>query len=122
MYLRRSKDKDTIIVTPESKDAPEMEDFTIILRDQENGGIVLEMGNVEAVERISVADTETIKAVQALSDRGVGATARAVADALGKDRTTVYKRLTKLVEAGYLAATPISSTNNPTLVYTVVSQ
>lgn len=122
LYLRRSKEKDTIIVTPESKDAPEMDDFTIVLRDQENGGIVLEMGEMVAQERVSVADAETIRAVLEVTDRGVGATARIIADALGKDRTTVYKRLTKLVEAGYLTATPISSTNNPTLLYAVVSQ
>lgn len=122
LYLRRSKDKDTIIVTPESKDAPEMDDFTIVLRDMDNGGIVLEMGEVEKTERVSLADTEAIKAVADLMKRGIGATAKAVAEALGKDRSTVYRRLTKLVEAGYLEATPISNTSNPTLVYTVVSQ
>lgn len=122
LYLRRSKDKDTIIVTPESKDAPEMDDFTIVLRDMDNDGIVLEMGEVEKTERVSLADTEAIKAVADLMKRGIGATARAVAEALGKDRSTVYRRLTKLVDAGFLEATPISNTSNPTLVYTVVSQ
>lgn len=122
LYLRRSKEKDTIIVTPESKDAPEIDDFTISLRDQENGGIFLEMGDMEPVMRMSKGDADTIEAVQHLSDRGIGATVQAVAEALGKDRTTIQKRLTRLVEDGYLTAEAVSSSQNPTKIYKVVTR
>lgn len=122
LYLRRSKEKDTIIVTPESKDAPEMDDFTIMLRDTDNGGIVLDLGTVEAESRLSASDSDTIDAVQSVTDCGVAATVQTVAKHLDKDRTTVQKRLTRLVEAGYLTATAISSTNNPTKIYEVISR
>jgi hypothetical protein len=122
LYLRRSKDKDTIIVTPESKDAPEMDDFTIALTDTENGGIFLQMGDVEPESQLSPSDSDTIDAVQTISDRGIAATVQAVAKHLGKDRTTVQKRLTRLVEAGYLTSTAISSTSYPTKIYEVVPQ
>lgn len=118
LYLRRSKEKDTIIVTPESKDAPEMDDFTIVLRDQDNGGIVLEMGDVEVKESLNLGDKAAMEAVDTLVNRGVGATARAVAEVVGRDRSTTQTRLTKLAEAGYLVATPISDTPNATKIYT----
>lgn len=122
LYLKRSKEKDTIVVTPESKDTPEMDDFTITLTDTENGGIVLEMGDALPADHMTPADRAAIEAVQRITDRGIGATVQAVAEALGKDRTTVQKRLTKLVEAGYLDVTAISSTSNPTKIYTVGAQ
>lgn len=124
LYLNRSKDKDTIIVTPESKDTPEMDDFTITLEDQPNGGVFLQMGDVVASEQsaTSKADEAVIEAVERVTDRGVGATVQLIAEALGKDRTTVQKRLTKLVEGGYLECMAISSTNNPTKIYSVVSR
>ena len=122
MYLKRAKEKDTFVVTSESKDAPEMEEFTVTLQDQENGGMVLELGEIEPVDTRSKADVDVIDAVQGITDRGIGATARGVAEALGKDSTTVQKRLTKLVTAGYLAAMPISDVSNPTILYSVVSR
>lgn len=122
LYLRRSREKDTIIVTPESKDAPEMDDFTVALTDTENGGVVLEMGESLLVDQMTPADRVVIDAVQRITDRGIGATVQAIAEALGKDRTTVQKRLTKLVEAGYLECMAISNTNNPTKIYSVVTQ
>jgi len=121
LYLRRSKDKDTIIVTPESKDAPEMDDFTIVLRDQDNGGIVLEMGEVEAQDRMTVADRETIFVVQKITDMGTDATAKTVADTLGRDRSTVQTRLTRLVTAGYLSASATSDNPSAAKTYRVVA-
>lgn len=118
LYLRRSRDKDTIIVTPESKDAPEMDDFTIVLRDQDNGGIVLEMRQVEMMEKLSLGDKSALEAVDSLVGRGIGATAKAIAEAVGRDRSTTQTRLTKLVEAGYLMASAISDTLNATKIYT----
>jgi hypothetical protein len=122
LYLKRAKEKDTIIVTPESKDAPEMDDFTVVLKDQENGGMFLEIGDAPAAEQLSKGDAAVIEAVEEITARGVGATVKAVSDALGKDRSTIQARLTRLVKAGYLTATPISSTHNPTILYAVVSQ
>lgn len=117
LYLRRSKDKDTIIVTPESKDAPEMEDFTIVLRDQDNGGIVLEMGEVEVKATLTVGDKAVLDAIDDLAARGVGPTVKSVSEAVGRDRSTTQTRLAKLAEAGYLTASPISDTPNATKIY-----
>ncbi len=122
LYLRRSKDKDTIIVTPESKDAPEMDDFTVVLQDQDNGGIFLQVGDAEPVSRMSKADIEAIDAVRSISARGIGATVQAVAAALDKDRTTVQRRLTRLVEAGYLTSYAISDAPKATHIYEVAEQ
>lgn len=120
LYLRRSKEKDTIIVTPESKDAPEMEDFTIKLCDQDNGGITLEMGEVEKIETLSKGDVAVLEAVQAITNRGIGATTRLISEAVGRDRSTTQARLTRLVDSGYLTATAISDTPTATKIYTVV--
>lgn len=120
LFLKRSKEKDTIIVTPESKDAPEMDDFTVVLEDQENGGIFLQIGEVEPVVRMSKGDAETLEAVERITLRGIGATVQAVAKELDKDRTTIQKRLTRLVEDGYLVAEAISSSQNPTKIYKAV--
>lgn len=122
LYLKASKEKNTAIVTPESKDVPEMDDFTVTRIDQSNGGIVLQVGEAEAEDRLSKTDSEVIEAVRRITARGIPATVQLVAADLGKDRTTAQRRLTKLVEAGYLTATPISSTHNPTLIYEVVAQ
>lgn len=122
LYLKRSKEKDTIIITPESKDAPEMDDFTIVLADQDNGGVVLEIDDVEPVDTRSKADIDVMDAVQAITDRGIGATAIEVGKFLGKDRSTVQARLKRLAQAGYLTAKPISDTAYPTILYTVVSR
>lgn len=122
LYLQRSKEKDAITVTPESKDAPEMDDFSVSIEDQSNGGIVLQVGEAEPVSRLSKADAEAIEAVRNISARGVGATVQAVAAALDKDRTTVQRRLTKLVEAGYLTSYAISDAPKATHIYEVVEQ
>lgn len=119
LYLNRSKEKDTIIVTPESKDAPEMDDFTVILQDQDNGGIFLQVGDIEPVVRIPKGDQDVIDAVRALAARQIGATAKSVAEMLGKDRSTVQARLKRLAQGGYLAATPISDGPFPTILYAV---
>jgi hypothetical protein len=119
LYLRRDKQKDTIIVTPESKDAPEMDDFVVKLTDIDEQSVVLELGEIEAKESISVADAETIRAVQEITDQGIGATAKAVAEALRRDRSTVQTRLTRLVSAGYLIANAISDAPSATKIYTV---
>lgn len=122
LYLKRAKEKDTIIVTPESKDAPEMDDFTIVIADQENGGVVLEIGDVEPVAQLTKGDADAIGAVRTISARGIGATVQAVAGHLGKDRTTIHRRLTRLVEAGYLTSYAISDTPKATHIYEVVEQ
>ncbi len=122
LYLKRSKDKDTIIVTPESKDTPELDDFTIALTDTENGGICLEIGEAPTKSTLSRADEEVTDAVQSLNDRGIGATAMEVGKLLGKDRSTVQARLKRLATAGYLTATPISDSPTPTILYKAVSR
>lgn len=120
LYLRRSKEKDTVIVTPESKDAPEMEDFQFVITDTANGGVVLEVGDVEPAVRMSKGDADAIEAVRRITARGIAATVQLISQELDKDRTTVQKRLTRLVEDGYLTSTAISSSQYPTKIYEVV--
>lgn len=122
LFLKRSKEKDTIIVTPESKDAPEMDDFTIVLQDQANGGIFLQIGESAPAENLSKGDADAIDAVRRITKHGIGATVQAVAKELDKDRTTIQRRLTKLVEAGYLTSYPISDAPKATHIYEVVEQ
>lgn len=123
LFLKRSKDKDTIIVTPESKDAPEMDDFTITLEDQKNGGIFLQIGDAEPSKgTLSKGDQDVLDAVQGLEIRGVAATAMEVGKLLNKDRSTVQARLKRLATAGYLSATPISNEPFATIIYGTVTQ
>lgn len=122
LYLRKGKDKDSMIVTPESKDAPEMDEFTVLRQDQPNGGVLLQLDDAPVVEHMPKGDVAVIEAVEAITRRGIGATVRAVADELGKDRSTIQARLTRLVKAGYLTATAASSAHNPTIIYALVSQ
>jgi DNA-binding MarR family transcriptional regulator len=100
-----------------------MDDFMVALTDTENGGVFLQMGEIEAPSpQMTRGDQDVIDAVQRVTDRGIGATARAIADDLNKDRSTVQARLKRLVTAGYLAGTPISDAQFPTILYTVVMQ
>lgn len=117
LYLRRGKEKDTIIVTPESKDAPEMDDFQFTIEDQPNGGVILQIGEVAIKGALTLGDTAVLEAVDTLTHRGIGATTKAVAEAVGRDRSTTQTRLTRLVESGYLTATAISEVSNATKIY-----
>lgn len=122
LYLRPGKEKNQMIVTPESKDAPELDDFTVTIEDQENGGVLLQMGEVEQETRMARGDIDVLDAVTRLVTRGIGATVRAVADDLGKDRSTIQARLKRLTKDGYLNAMPISDEPFSTILYTVVSR
>lgn len=122
LYLRRAKEKDTIIVTPESKDSPELDDFQFTIMDQPNGGVVLQVGDVESDARLSKGDQEVMDAVERITMRGIAATAKSVGDELGKDRSTVQARLKRLAKAGDLDAVPISDEPLATIIYTVVSR
>lgn len=102
LYLRKSTAKHTFIVTPESKDAPEIDDFTVKLIDLENGGILLEVGSVSPQERVSKLDGDIVKAVEKLTQDGLDATVQRIADAVGRERSGVSKRLKALVEDGIL--------------------
>jgi hypothetical protein len=121
LYLRRSKEKDTIIVTPESKDAPEMDDFTITLQDQENGGIFLEMGTVSPSERASKADAAILDAIHVIGSKGMDATVQRIVDEVKKERSGVQKRLTALVESGYLEADEVQIGRTYAKIYTTVT-
>jgi hypothetical protein len=122
LYLQRSKEKDTIIVTPESKDCPEMDDFTVALTDMDNGGIFLQRGEVPAQESMTKGDREVVDAVERITQRGIGATAKSIAVELDKDRSTIQARLKRLAQAGYLDGMPISDEPLATIIYTVKAQ
>lgn len=122
LYLKRSKEKDTIIVTPESKDSPELDDFTVVLTDTDNGGLVLQIGDAPEQSTISKGDEAVVEAVRAVTKRGIAATAMEVGKLLGKDRSTVQARLKRLATAGFLTATPISDEPFATIIYAVVSR
>jgi hypothetical protein len=122
LYLRRAKEQHTIIVTPESKDAPEMDDFTITLADTEDGGMFLQVGEHEPEARMPKGDRDVIDAVERITARGEPATVRAVVAELGKDRSTIQARLKRLTQSGYLDGVPISDEPFATIIYTVRSQ
>lgn len=100
IYLRKGKQKNTFIIVPESKDAPEMDDFSVTLVDTENGGIQLQVGDVTIADRLADTQAKIVKAIDALADEGLDATTMRIADRVGVDRSTVSKYLRDLVESG----------------------
>lgn len=122
LYLRKGKEKHVLIVTPESKDAPELDDFSITLRDLDSGGILLEVGGVSVTERTSKLDAEIIEAVGKVNREGLDATIQRIAETLGKERTTVGKRLPGLVDEGLLEMDEVQIGRHYVKIYTTVSQ
>ena len=119
LYLRKGKNDETIYVLPESKDSSPIDEFSVALVNDGDGGVVLEVGEVAAKsERLTIGDKAVLEAVDSLVARGIGATAKAVSEAVGRDRSTTQTRMAKLVEAGYLTATAISDTPTATKIYT----
>jgi len=119
LYLRKGKNDETIYVLPESKDSSPIDEFSVTLVNDGDGGVVLEVGDETAkTERLTMGDKAVLEAVDSLVARGIGASAKNVADAVGRDRSTTQTRLTRLVDAGYLIATPISDAYNATKIYT----
>jgi hypothetical protein len=121
LYLRKAREKHVFIVTPESKDAPEIDDFTVTIRDLENGGVVLDIGTVSVTERTSKIDGDIVSAVDRLTKEGQDATVQRIAAILGKDRTTVQKRMKGLVEEGLLDEDEVQFGRTLVKIYTLVT-
>lgn len=121
LYLRKGREKHVFIVTPESKDASEMDDFSVTLRDLDNGGVVLDIGAVSVNERRSKIDAEIIEAVEKLNRQGLDALVQRIADTLKKDRSTVQKRMRGLVEEGLLEEDEIKIGSTFAKIYNVVT-
>lgn len=121
LYLRKGREKHVFIVTPESKDAPEMDDFSVTLRDLENGGVVLDIGTVSVNERRQKIDGDIVTAIDKLVKDGLDATIQRIADAIGKDRSTVAKRLKALVENGDLEEDEVQIGRVYVKIYTAVT-
>lgn len=121
LYLRKGKEKHVLIVTPESKDAPELDDFSITLRDLDNGGIILDIGGVSVSERTSKIDGEIVLAVEKINKDGLDATIQRIAETLGKERTTVGKRLPGLVDEGLLEMDEVQIGRNYVKIFTMGS-
>jgi len=121
LYLRKGREKHVFIVTPESKDAPEMDDFTVTIRDLENGGVMLDIGTVSVTERTSKLDGDIVAAVQRLTREGQDATVQRIAQLVAKDRTTVQKRMKGLVEEGLLDEDEVQFGRTTVKIYTMVT-
>lgn len=119
LYLRKGTKQRAFIVTPESKDAPEVDDFTVTLTDLENGGVLLDVGMVSPQERASRLDGEIVKAVEKLNKDGLDATIQRIADHIGKERTSVGKRMKGLVEEGLLDEDEVQINRNYVKIFTV---
>jgi predicted transcriptional regulator len=63
-----------------------------------------------------------MEAVERITQRGIGATAKSIAVELDKDRSTIQARLKRLAQAGYLDGMPISDEPLATIIYTVKAQ
>ena len=119
LYLRKSTKIHTFIVTPESKDAPEIDDFTVTLTDLDNGGVILNVGVVSPQERTNKLDGDIVKAAEKITKEGLDATIQRIADLLGKERTTVGKRMKGLVEEGLLDEDEVVIGRNSVKIFTV---
>lgn len=121
LYLRKGKEKHVFIVTPESKDASEMDDFSVTLRDLDNGGIILDVGAVSLHDRAEKIDEAVVEAVRKINLDGLDATVQRVADLLKKDRSSAAKRLKSLVEDGILEEDEVQIGRVYVKIYTVVT-
>lgn len=102
LYCRKARSKNHMHVLPESKDAPEIDEFLVIREDTDNGGVRLVLAENAQQERISEQAAEVLSTVQRMTDTGVDCTAQRVATALGWSRPTAYRVLEHLTERGTL--------------------
>jgi hypothetical protein len=100
LYLRKGKQKGAFIVVPESKDAPEMDEFGVTLVDTDDGGVVLEIGDVTIADRLADTQVKIVEAIEALLKDGLDATMQRIADRVGLSRVSVSRHIKDLVENG----------------------
>lgn len=121
LYLRKGKEKHVFIVTPESKDAPEMDDFSVTIRDLDEHRTILEVGMVSIHDRTAKMDEAVVDAVRRLNLDGLDATVQRVSDLLKKERSGVSKRLKSLVDDGILEEDEVQMGRVYVKIYTVVT-
>lgn len=121
LYLRKGREKHVFIVTPESKDAPELDDFSVTLRDLDNGGIILDIGIVSPNERTSKIDGDIVAAVEKITRDGLDATVQRIADHIRRERSGVQKRMRGLIEEGILDEDEVQMGRVFVKIYTVAT-
>lgn len=102
LYCRKGKSRNQVFVIPESKDAPEIDEFLVLREDTEDGGVRLVLAETSQQERITEQAVLVFNVVQRMIGTGTDCTAQRVATALGWSRPTAYRVLEHLVEQGEL--------------------
>lgn len=103
LFARKSKSgKNRFYVVAESKDAPELEEFLVVLDDQPDGGVRLKLAETLHNERIRESATEFLDRALALIDDGIDLTVKGFAAHLGVSVSTARRALEMLVDQGYL--------------------
>jgi hypothetical protein len=103
LFARKSKaGKNRFYIVPESKDAPELEEFMVVLEDQPNGGVRLILAETLVQEHIRQDAERFLVVALQLLEEGVDCTAKRVGDQMGVHRTTASRALNYLVEMGKL--------------------
>lgn len=122
LYLRKGKQKGAFIVVPESKDAPELDEFAVTLVDTDNGGVVLQIGEVAIADRLADTQAKIVKAIDAINKDGLDATTMRIADKVGLDRSTVSRYLKDLVDSGIVDDDEVRFGKNVAKIYFRPSQ
>lgn len=103
LFLRKSKaGKNRAYVQPESKDAPELEEFLVVLEDTPNGGVRFVLAEQLFDEQLTEGLQKFRDTALALCDAGEDCTAGEVAKLVGCNQSTAHRALEKLVELGAL--------------------
>jgi hypothetical protein len=122
LYMRKAKQKGTFIIIPESKDAPELEEFAVTLVDTEDNGIVLQIGEVGIADRQADMQAKIIQTIDALNEENLDATVMRIADRLRIDRKTATKYLNDLVDAGLIDEDEVKFGKTNAKIYLRLSQ
>lgn len=104
LFLKKSKTgTGRFTVEAESKDAPEQDEFVVVLEDTPNGGVRLVLAETLVDEHIAGDAVRFLEAALAVVDSGATCTASVLAERMGVNRSTAYRALEMLAESGHLA-------------------
>ncbi len=123
LFLRKSKaGKNRAYVQPESKDAPELEEFMVVLEDTPNGGVRFVLAETLFDEQLTEDKQKFLDAAHALIDAGVDCTAGEVAKIVSCNQSTAHRALEKLIDLGRLDAVAGVFNNRAAKFYTRASR
>jgi hypothetical protein len=101
LYLKKGQGH-KLVCDPESKDAPELEQFEIKLEDTENDGTRLTSSETPTRVREGEEEQTALDAVDALCGDGRDVEASSIGEVAGWDRSKASRVLNRLVGAGKL--------------------